>query len=83
MGNYATPKSDEIGVRAKAIVPGGIMTNFRKSEDYHAVYMSQGTGARLYDVDGNEYIDYCLSSGPTILGHSNAHLRQAVAETAQ
>ncbi|MBW2369181.1 MAG: aspartate aminotransferase family protein [Deltaproteobacteria bacterium] len=75
---YQTPKSDEIGAAARQVIPGGVMSNFRKSEDYHAVYMSHGSGARLYDVDGNEYIDYSLSYGPAILGHSNEHLRHAL-----
>ena len=54
------------------------MSNFRKYEDSHPIYMTHGKGARLYDVDGNEYIDYSLSYGPAILGHSNAHIRQAI-----
>jgi glutamate-1-semialdehyde 2,1-aminomutase len=58
------------------------MSNFRKYEDSHPIYMTHGKGARLYDVDGNEYIDYSLSYGPAILGHSNAHLRQAIIDQA-
>jgi glutamate-1-semialdehyde 2,1-aminomutase len=75
---YQTPKSDQIGQAAREVIPGGVMSNFRKSEDYHPVYMTHGKGARLYDVDGNEYIDYSLSYGPAILGHDNEHLYNAI-----
>jgi glutamate-1-semialdehyde 2,1-aminomutase len=78
MKTYQTPKSDLIGQEARKVIPGGVMSNFRKSEDYHPVYMTHGEGARLYDVDGNEYIDYNLSMGPAILGHSNDHLLKAI-----
>lgn len=83
MKQYQTPKSDQIGKTARKVIPGGVMSNFRKSEDYHPVYMTHGKGARLYDVDGNEYIDYSLSYGPAILGHDNEHLRQAIINQAK
>ncbi len=77
-----TPKSKEIFERAQNIIPGAVMSNFRKDEDYRPTYISHGKGARLYDVDGNEYIDYLLSFGPAILGHSNEHLRKAIKDAA-
>jgi glutamate-1-semialdehyde 2,1-aminomutase len=83
MDAYRTPKSDRIGETAGGVIPGSLMSNFRKYEDHHPIYMSHGKGARLYDVDGNEYIDYSLSYGPAILGHSNEHLRQAIIDQAQ
>ncbi len=42
------------------------------------VYFKKGKGSRLYDVDGNSYIDYVLSWGPLILGHDNPRVRKAV-----
>jgi glutamate-1-semialdehyde 2,1-aminomutase len=71
-----------MGEAAREAIPGSVMSNFRKYEDSHPIYMTHGNGARLYDVDGNEYIDYSLSYGPAILGHSNAHLRQAIIDQA-
>jgi glutamate-1-semialdehyde 2,1-aminomutase len=83
MEPYRTPKSDQIGETARETIPASLMSNFRRYEDFHPIYMAHGKGARLYDVDGNEYIDYSLSYGPAILGHSNEHLRQAIIDQAQ
>jgi glutamate-1-semialdehyde 2,1-aminomutase len=83
MEPYRTPKSDEIGEAALEAIPGSLMSNFRRYEDTHPVYMTHGKGARLYDVDGNEYIDYSLSYGPSILGHSNERLQQAIIDQAK
>jgi len=44
----------------------------------HPLYMTDGKGCRLYDIDGNEYIDYLLNYGPLILGHSPKVLNDAV-----
>jgi len=78
MKAYKTPKSDKMAVKGRQLIPAATMSNWRRGVDYHPVYMSHGKGARLYDVDGNEYIDYSLSYGPAVLGHSNEHLRQAL-----
>ena len=69
-------------VRASQLIPGGLMSNFRKEDGYRPTYMTHGKGAHLFDIDGNEYIDYSLSYAPAILGHSNEHLMTAVARQA-
>lgn len=79
----ARPKSEAHFEKARRLIPGGIQSNYRKSESYVPMYMSHGKGARLYDLDGNEYIDYSLSYGPAILGHSNEHLRESIIRQAQ
>jgi glutamate-1-semialdehyde 2,1-aminomutase len=48
------------------IVPGGVHSNFREP-----VYFERASGARLYDVDGNEYIDCVVNNGACILGHDD------------
>jgi glutamate-1-semialdehyde 2,1-aminomutase len=68
--------------QASQLIPGGLMSNFRKEGGYVPTYFTYGKGAHLFDMDGNEYIDYSLSYGPAILGHSNAHLMAAVARQA-
>ena len=78
MTSYATPQSDRMAELGRQLVPAASMSNFRRSVDYHPIYMTHGQGARLYDLDGNEYIDYSLSYGPAVLGHSNEHLRAAL-----
>ena len=78
MKPFQTPKSDQMAEAGRRVIPAAMMSNFRRAVDYHPVYMSHGKGARLYDVDGNEYIDYSLSYGPAVLGHSNEHVREAI-----
>jgi len=78
MEPFKTPKSDEMADQGRKVIPGAMMSNFRRAVDYHPIYISHGEGARLYDLDGNEYIDYSLSYGPAILGHSNGHIRKAL-----
>ena len=69
--------------QARQYIPGGIQSNYRKDANYLPTYMSHGRDARLFDIDGNEYIDYSLSYGPSILGHSNEALRRAVVTQAE
>jgi len=78
MKPHETPKSDKTADLGRQVIPAATMSNFRRSVDYHPVYMTHGQGARLYDMDGNEYIDYSLSYGPAVLGHSNEHLKGAL-----
>lgn len=78
MNPYQTPKSDRMADVGRKVIPAATMSNFRRSIDYHPIYMTHGKGGRLYDLDGNEYIDYSLSYGPALLGHSNEHLREAL-----
>ena len=76
-------KSAEITARMRDVVPGAVMSNWRKSAIYQPVFIDRGEGARLIDVDGNDYIDFSLSFGPAILGHSNQRLIEAMTEQMQ
>ncbi len=76
-------RGTELEQRARAVIPGGVNSNFRKDEDHHPIYVARAEGARIWDVDGIEYIDYSLSYGPSILGHSNPHLRDALVDAAR
>ncbi|PTE68333.1 glutamate-1-semialdehyde-2,1-aminomutase [Staphylococcus devriesei] len=66
-------KSQEAMNIAKNLMPGGVNSPVRafKSVDTPAIFMDHAEGSRIYDIDGNEYIDYVLSWGPLILGHKN------------
>ena len=44
-------------------------------------YLQRGKGSHVWDVDGNEFIDYCCSWGPLILGHANENIEEAIIET--
>lgn len=73
-------QSAELLTRSKKVLAGGVSSEFRKYGHPHALFYSHGRGAYLYDVDGNEYLDYTLSQGPLILGHSNEEVLNAVDE---
>ena len=66
-------QSIEAHQKAEKLMPGGVNSPVRafKSVDTPAIFMDHGEGSKIYDIDGNEYIDYVLSWGPLILGHKN------------
>ncbi|EIM5219627.1 glutamate-1-semialdehyde 2,1-aminomutase [Staphylococcus pseudintermedius] len=66
--------------KAEQLMPGGVNSPVRafKSVDTPAIFMSRGEGSRIYDIDGNEYIDYVLSWGPLILGHRDPKVIDAI-----
>jgi glutamate-1-semialdehyde 2,1-aminomutase len=64
--------------RAKKSLAGGVSSEFRKFNYPHALFYTHADGTRIYDADGNEYIDFSLSQGPMIAGHSNPHVIKAV-----
>jgi len=66
--------------RSKKVLAGGVSSEFRKYNHPHAIFYTHGKGSRIYDVDGNEYLDFTLSQGPLILGHSHPLVLKAVAE---
>src|SRR5688500_16394003 len=66
--------------RAKKVLAGGVSSEFRKFGYPHALFYSHGKGSRIYDVDGNEYLDFTLSQGPLILGHSHPVVLEAIRE---
>ncbi|AYG00147.1 glutamate-1-semialdehyde 2,1-aminomutase [Lactococcus allomyrinae] len=65
---------------AKKVLPGGVNSPVRafKSVDMNPVFIDHGAGSRLYDIDGNEYIDYVLSWGPLVLGHAEQSVVSAL-----
>lgn len=66
--------------RAKMVLAGGVSSEFRKYNHPHALFYTHGKGNKIYDVDGNEYLDFTLSQGPLLLGHSHPKVLQAVQE---
>ncbi len=66
--------------RAKKVLAGGVSSEFRKYNHPHALFYTHGAGSRIYDADGNEYLDFTLSQGPLILGHSHPHVLNAIQE---
>ncbi len=78
-------KSKELFRKAKRIIPGGVNSPVRafKSVGGTPLFISSAKGSKIYDVDGNEYIDYVLSWGPMILGHSHPKVINALKKAAE
>ena len=74
----ATPGSAALHARASARLPGGVTSNV-KFFPPHPVFVTRAEGARLWDVDGREYVDYCLGFGPLIAGHGHPRVMDAIA----
>ena len=70
-------KSQVLFEKSKKLMPGGVNSPVRAFLPY-PFFTSHGNGSRIVDVDGNEYIDYCLAYGPLILGHSNPRVIASV-----
>ena len=64
--------------RAKKSLAGGVSSEFRKFNHPHALFYREAKGAHIVDVDGNDYLDFTLSQGPLIAGHSHPHVLSAV-----
>jgi len=75
-----TLKSQELFAEAQKYIPGGVNSPVRafKSVGLNPLFISKAKGSKIYDVDGNEYIDYVASWGPMILGHANDQIAEAV-----
>jgi len=69
--------SEELFEKAKKIMPGGVNSPVRAFQPY-PFFTERAKGSHLFDVDGKEYIDYCLAYGPLILGHANPKIIDAV-----
>jgi len=75
--------SGELYNRALNSLAGGVNSNVRLTETPHPLFYDKAKGSKIYDVDGNQYIDYVLGQGPMIFGHSPDFLLQAVAEASE
>lgn len=74
----ALTRSAELLERSQKVIAGGVSSDVRRSELPHPLFFRSGKGSRLYDIDGNEYIDYVLGQGPLLLGHSPRPVLDAV-----
>jgi glutamate-1-semialdehyde 2,1-aminomutase len=71
--------------RAKKSIPGGVNSPARafRSVGGNPVFIAKAKGAKMWDIDGNEYIDYVSSWGPMIVGHADERVIKAINDTAQ
>ncbi len=66
--------------KAAKRLPLGVSSNFRYWGDDRTIYVERGEGGRIWDIDGNEYIDYRLGYGPIILGYADPRVDAAARE---
>lgn len=74
------PKSAQAFTEAKNFLPGGVNSPVRAfgGVDVEPVFIAAANGSKIYDIDGNEYIDYVGSWGPMILGHAHPKVIEAI-----
>jgi len=72
-------RSQGLLAEAKKYIPGGINTSIRALD--RPLVFAKAQGSKIYDVDGNEYVDYHAAFGPPILGHCNPKVNEKVFET--
>jgi glutamate-1-semialdehyde 2,1-aminomutase len=72
-------RSEELFARARRVSPGGVHSPVRAFRGVGGTprFMTGGAGAVLRDVDGREYVDYCMAFGPLIFGHADPGIRAA------
>lgn len=85
MALHVRETSKRLFERAVKSIPGGVNSPVRafKAVGTHPVFVERALGSKIYDVDGNEYIDYVASYGPLILGHSHPEVVEAVQRAAR
>src|SRR3954471_18905559 len=76
-----TPRSGEYFERAKRVMPKGVPSSFQENDPW-PVYIERGSGAQVWDVDGNEYVDFHNGFGVMCVGHANPVIAKAVADRA-
>ncbi len=78
-------KSAELFEKSKTYFPGGVNSPVRAFRSVYGtpLFIQKGDGCFIWDADGNQFIDFCGSWGPLILGHNHSKVREAVAEAMQ
>src|SRR5216683_2524528 len=76
-------KDQQLRERARAVIPGGMYGHQAAPGAAYPQFMRGGRGARVWDVDGNEYVDLMCSYGPVVLGHQHPAVEAAAAEQAK
>ncbi len=78
-------KSHKLYHKACELIPGGVNSPVRafKAVGGNPVFIDRGKGSKIFDVDGNSYIDYVLSWGPLILGHAHPRIVKGLKKAAE
>ena len=83
--SFNDEKSRQAFARAKRVIPGGVNSPVRafQSVGRDPVFIERGAGSRLWDIDGNSYIDYVGSWGPLIVGHAHPEVVAEIQKAAE
>jgi glutamate-1-semialdehyde 2,1-aminomutase len=83
-GVFSTTTSKRLYERSKSVLIEGSSSSSRGPVNYgdHPIFMQRGQGSRLFDVDGNEYVDWMMGFGALPLGHGDPEVAQAIVEAA-
>ncbi len=76
-----TRKSGEYVERAQKVLPGGVASSFQEQSP-HPIYIVEGQGSRVVDLDGNEYTDFHNGFGVMVVGHAHPLIAKAIADAA-
>ena len=76
-----TRKSGEFVEQAKQVLPGGVASSFQEHSP-HPIYIVEGHGSKVTDLDGNEYSDFHNGFGVMVVGHAHPLVAAAIADTA-
>src|SRR5262252_468463 len=81
VGPRTEHRSAELFEQARRVIPGGVSSPVRAMRSVgreHPLFIARGRGAEIWDVDGNEYVDWVMSWGPLIAGHAHPHVVEAI-----
>ena len=84
MAELERETSDKLFAEARSLMPGGVSSPVRSFDAVgaHPFFVAGGSGANIYDVDGNSYLDFVQSWGALLFGHSHPEIVRAISETA-
>ena len=78
-------RSAELYEKAKTFFPGGVNSPVRAFKSVYGtpLFIAKGDGCHVWDADGNQFVDFCCSWGPLILGHNHPKVKEKVVEVMQ
>jgi glutamate-1-semialdehyde 2,1-aminomutase len=77
-----TQKSGELTDEARGVLPGGVASSFQVHSP-HPIFIVEGSGSKVIDVDGNEYSDFHNGFGVMVVGHAHPRISEAIAAAAR
>jgi glutamate-1-semialdehyde 2,1-aminomutase len=85
MDNVVSPRSSSLFSEARQLIPGGVNSPVRafRGVGGEPFFVERAKGGRIWDVDGQEYVDFVGTWGPAILGHAPSVVREAIVEAAE